>query len=406
MRTFAVTSLLLYALALHTSMAGMEIFGWILFLLGLLSVFVVKKNRAFNLPLLKPAAPYIGLCLLSIAITPSPEPFIKRIADLTWIFVFWGVAQTLILVWSDDFEKKLKILWIIALAAATLVGLYQFFSGYDFIRKTGDHLPQVGHYFRSTGFFSLCLTFAYSMGISGFTLALPSRRLHKALPYLALGLAGLCIYNSMTRGAWISFLGTIVLLGLIFFKKLTWRQIGVAVVSLMVYMLLLTKSDGGAKRIEHLTPTQTDQAVSERFDVWRGYLSMFQDHPVLGVGYDNGPAHLLEAYQKLGMDQDFVSHAHNDYLQALAETGIVGLLAFLFLLGSVFWKAYCLMPYRPDWAISLMAGQLYVSIGSLSQANFTDAEVNHFTIFNWALVSTLTWIYTRSSHSKGSETLS
>ena len=384
------TALLLYVLALHTSMAGMEIFGWILFLFGLIGLFYPERKPSLRVPLDVPILIYVGFCLLSIAITKSPaEPFLSRIADLTWIFTFWGVTKCLQLVWSEDFEKKALITWFVGLFAATGMGIYQYFSGFDFIRQTGSNLPQVGDYFRSTGFFSLCLTFAYSMGISGFSSALSLRKINRYFPYFAVLLAGACIFNSMTRGAWVSFIFTLVIMALFFVKKLSFKQIITISAFVLIYGLVLTQSKGGEKRIEKLVSTQTDEAVSERFDIWKAYLQIFKDNPVAGVGFNEGPSHLLKTYEKLGMDQTFVSHAHNDYLQVLAETGVIGLLAYLFLLGSAFWMTFKLMNYRMDWSISLMAGQLFISIGSLSQANFTDAEVNHFMIFNWALVAML-----------------
>ncbi|MBM3985104.1 MAG: O-antigen ligase family protein, partial [Planctomycetes bacterium] len=75
-----------------------------------------------------------------------------------------------------------------------------------------------------------------------------------------------------------------------------------------------------------LDPQASDLNFS-RLGVWRDTLRMAADHLVLGVGpggYDTA----LPAYHA-GVRP--VPHAHNQFLHVLAEHGLVGLLAFLFL---------------------------------------------------------------------------
>jgi O-Antigen ligase len=63
-----------------------------------------------------------------------------------------------------------------------------------------------------------------------------------------------------------------------------------------------------------------------RGQLWSAALAMFRDHPLLGVGADNF-RHLYGRY--LGMDAwDDRVHANNLYLELLADTGVLGALAF------------------------------------------------------------------------------
>jgi O-antigen ligase len=73
--------------------------------------------------------------------------------------------------------------------------------------------------------------------------------------------------------------------------------------------------------------------MSRRVSMGRSAVQMFLDHPIKGVGLGA----LVAAYPRYETvyDGDVVEHVHNDYLEALAETGIVGGicgLMFLFLL--------------------------------------------------------------------------
>lgn len=63
--------------------------------------------------------------------------------------------------------------------------------------------------------------------------------------------------------------------------------------------------------------TETRRAELRR-DTWR----IFLDHPIVGTGLGTFEA-IFPRYETL-YDGNVVEHAHNDYLEALAETGVIG----------------------------------------------------------------------------------
>jgi O-antigen ligase len=63
-----------------------------------------------------------------------------------------------------------------------------------------------------------------------------------------------------------------------------------------------------------------------RPEFWIAALAMARDHPLLGVGPDNF-RWLFPAYSGLATDNLGI-HAHNQYLESLADGGILGLAAF------------------------------------------------------------------------------
>ena len=73
--------------------------------------------------------------------------------------------------------------------------------------------------------------------------------------------------------------------------------------------------------------------ASMRKDTWR----LFLDHPILGTGLGTFEM-VFPAYDSL-YDGKIVNHAHNDYLEFLAETGMVGGLCCLWFLGVVLLNA-------------------------------------------------------------------
>jgi O-antigen ligase len=65
---------------------------------------------------------------------------------------------------------------------------------------------------------------------------------------------------------------------------------------------------------------------------------MFSEHPWLGVGIGNYEP-VYPAYALPRWDEP-LGHAHNYYLNIAAETGLVGLSAYLILWSAVFWQAW------------------------------------------------------------------
>ena len=75
-------------------------------------------------------------------------------------------------------------------------------------------------------------------------------------------------------------------------------------------------------------------AVVERMAMWQAGMAMFESNPVTGVGIGN----YNSVYSRFAMPQfpESRGHAHNYYIHTMAETGLIGLAAWLFLLGAAF----------------------------------------------------------------------
>jgi O-antigen ligase len=85
-------------------------------------------------------------------------------------------------------------------------------------------------------------------------------------------------------------------------------------------------------------------------------LRMWRDHPVLGVGWgDFGTAY--PRYQSFPADMG-IDHAHNDYVEAVAETGLVGGLLMLLALGL-----FLRLAFR-DWGHPLRSQASWIRLGA------------------------------------------
>ncbi len=104
-------------------------------------------------------------------------------------------------------------------------------------------------------------------------------------------------------------------------------------------------------------------------------LKMIEDHP-LGVGYGLF-RYYLPAYSPVYRFRA----AHNTYLLLAAETGVLGLLSFLLLLGLMMrecWLAFrrCRDPWLKAVAIGALASTISMAISSFFYSFFFNVEIN------------------------------
>lgn len=155
------------------------------------------------------------------------------------------------------------------------------------------------------------------------------------LIFLALVLSG-------SRGGWLSGIAVMVCFGLLAFKKLSGSESRASLAGLLVIPVLVAAGvwwmgvDPLADRL-----VANDQEVEQfknigRFSIWKNTLKIIRERPLAGTGFGTYEV----AYPRWdSSDGRFrVEQAHNDYLQCLAELGLVGGLIVLAFLGWFFYR--------------------------------------------------------------------
>lgn len=141
--------------------------------------------------------------------------------------------------------------------------------------------------------------------------------------------------------------------------------------------------------------TDENFAAAERFAHWQAGLGMFQDYPLLGIGAGNFNTH-YEDYSVRETFRHSQGHAHNFYIHTLAETGMLGLLAYLTLLGSVMALALrvLLSRYgRGSVARAVVLGA-FGSIVAVAAHNVFE----HLHVLNMGIVISLLWALVIAGH--------
>ena len=132
-----------------------------------------------------------------------------------------------------------------------------------------------------------------------------------------------------TRGAWLAVLVLVPIAVLIYSQKKL-RNLGAIFVALSIIFGIVFVTPALSNRVETITDLHM-QSNSERLLMWQSALQMFKDHPILGVGYGSYKDAYQNEYISPLAKERTLEHAHNNFIQMLAECGIVGFLAFNFM---------------------------------------------------------------------------
>jgi O-antigen ligase len=117
-----------------------------------------------------------------------------------------------------------------------------------------------------------------------------------------------------------------------------WRLgLGVGVVAALGLGLVYLPTDELIRRFASFAQTD-DISQDTRAEIWRETGGLIRDYPVLGAGLGSYVTAFLK-YKTTAPDNT-VDYAHNDYLQVLAEMGVVGFAAALGLVWFVFGRAW------------------------------------------------------------------
>ena len=140
---------------------------------------------------------------------------------------------------------------------------------------------------------------------------------------------------SASRGGIVSFaVQLVILFSLLLVRRLQSRYMLVGGV-LVLCAILAVSWIGVQQVLQRFSNYETvdvsmGKRASMRHDTWR----IFLDHPALGTGL--GTLQMVFPPYESSYDAKIVNHTHNDYLEALAETGVPGALCCLWFLAVLF----------------------------------------------------------------------
>ncbi len=136
---------------------------------------------------------------------------------------------------------------------------------------------------------------------------------------------------SASRGGIVSFgVEMVILFLLMLIRRVHGRYVIAGGVVLLVAVLAVSWI-GVQQVLTRFSGQNLEVSVAKRSAMRRDTWRLFKDHPVLGTGL--GTLEMVFPPYDTLYDGKVVNHTHNDYLEALAETGIIGGLCCVWFLG-------------------------------------------------------------------------
>ncbi len=146
------------------------------------------------------------------------------------------------------------------------------------------------------------------------------------------------LFLSVSRGGIVSFGVELAVLALVMIQQ---RAIGkqlFAGAAVLLLALLMVSWLGVGQILQRFSSFQSlEVTAGKRASMRRGTWQIFLHHPVAGTGL--GTLQIVYPRYESLYDGKIVNHTHNDYLEALAETGILGGLCCAWFLGVLFSKS-------------------------------------------------------------------
>lgn len=211
----------------------------------------------------------------------------------------------------------------------------------------------------------------------------------------ATAIAGsMCLYFTYSRGAWLAFAAELAVLALAGLAwawphiKRDWRlklALGVVLLAgLGAATYLYMDSPVLQQRVASMFATRDHSSNSFRMNVWLGVIAMIQDSWWAGVGIGNETfqkvygLYMISGFEALG--------AYNIFLEAAVETGVLGLLIFLWFVGAAVARGmfHALRGEARPWAVAAIAALVGLMVHGLVDTVFYRPSVQ---ILFWLLLA-------------------
>ncbi len=328
-------------------------------ILGLLIVFILKvfSERGFDKQILThpvSLAIYVNLTWIFLTSLTSTMP----VVSLKFLFSrIWFVAVLYFLTAKLFSEGKNieKYIWlyVISLIIVIFYTLYRHL-GYGLWNKEVANFVCNPFYKDHTSYgaaLAMYLPFLMMFSFAGFV-----SRKEKIFSVVAMLILFVGFVLSYTRAAWLSFFAAGVVFAVIKLN-VRFKPLFITFISLIAFFILFQnqilmsleqnseQSSADLKtHISSMSNITSDASNLERINRWSCAIRMFEDKPVFGFG--PGTYMFKYALYQLNENRTIIStnsadggNAHSEYLGPLSESGVLGMLTFLLIIGTVIYTA-------------------------------------------------------------------
>jgi O-antigen ligase len=302
----------------YWSVAAFELGASSLFTIWLLSYLAANESSIRISPLFAPTIAYAALVFLQIACHQTADRFASfseawlyvtyailfflgvqlfegaRIERFARVLSLFGIAYTLFAI-TQGLTSKGRIFWLIEPRSGSIYGSYV------------NH----NHY---AGFTELVFPFVLVWTLDA-SLSV-AKRIQLVFSSVLMSAS---VFLSGSRGGLISLSAETTVIALLWMHRYGKKRIFPAAVGMAVATGVFLTVIAPPLTADHMFSLRD----ASRLLIYRDSIRMFLAHPLLGSGLGTFP--LVFPHYRVFYDGFFINHAHNDYLEQLLDTGLIGL---------------------------------------------------------------------------------
>lgn len=221
----------------------------------------------------------------------------------------------------------LIVLLIVSASMTSLYGVYQYFGGSATTEAWVDTTmfediqSRAGSTFSNPNILGEYLIMMIPLALS--LLWYRKKFIYKGIFAAMLGLMGICMLLTFSRGAWLGLIVALVGFSVVRDKRL----FALFIIGLFIMPFVLPPSV-----IHRFTSigNLSDTSSSYRMSILLGSLRMAQDYWITGIGL--GSQAFKAIYPKYSLAAAYAHHSHNIYIQVILEMGVAGALVFMLII--------------------------------------------------------------------------
>ena len=264
---------------------------------------------------------FLAASALSFGISKNLAGSLADWLRLSSIFAAYLMTRTLVVS-----EKKAKVFFLTILLSSLIpmtVALYQWGTDQGVFSKDFEYGRLAGTFSHPNAFSS------YLLIILVFNLVLILEKQSFIAGKLLFLHTAFCLFlfvMTFSRGAWIVFVISMLFIGFLRYRKVFILMPILAILALVFFPAIGERLEG----MIFFGAAGDASSITWRQMAWSNAMELFLKNPLLGNG--------------LGMiSYELGYRAHNDYVRLLAETGVVGIVSYFFLVYGTIrrsWKDY------------------------------------------------------------------
>lgn len=351
-------------------------------------LFLKLKDREWNFS--KSSWALLGMFVfgvISVLFAPDISAKFKAISKLKYL-LFGLLAIFPYQAYFKDVSKKqirhMVTAFLVLLAIGNVAGIHALFDGFHYLR-----MKEASDGTRAAGMYGMAITYGYGIelvfiillgltvnfwrSVQGFV--------NRNILVISLITTAFGFYFAYARGAMLAF---IISLPFVFMKSrpkifYTLMILGTFLIGIATSVVFSKSGDSGNR---FLLSAKTESNMI-RLSQYEAAVAAFKEKPWTGWGYRNFEANAYDIKERNNIAyKEFYGHAHNNYLEFLASTGIFGFISIV--LFVVFWLFEM---WKRNDAIGTVLLPFVISfaVSGLFQNTINDGENMFVIMFLYAL---------------------